>query len=675
MSKYRRKRVLFICIGNACRSPMAEAIARVDAYDAIDAFSAGLAPIGFVTELTKQTLIRNGCWVEDLESTSISPKVWEQVDIVINMSGHPREVAFDDYSKVEDWKIEDPYGKDPETHQRVFEEIRLRIAKLAQECREQLARESGEEDAPVQFKERRARGRWYPTSPVLINLDGGNDASVLNISEEGLALSAATILSNLPLQNLQVQFLESPHPLEAGCRIAWKSESEKEMGIQFVGLTEEGRDHIRNWISAHATPNNLPGQSGGLFEKQKPRTAVSNALHSQNAVPGASASATVMDRQGKAPVSSPAAVPSVGRADTPLRPPRTNARAGIRPNRNAFRPAWRFPIGPGSLGVLRRRWGTLLILVSLVGLISWTVQSVTLQRNQHTDRSEVTTTLAQKPAAPRPVTTTPGVPNPQASNTQAPASYVKPLPFEEVDNIVNSYQDISPKRSPKATNVAKKSSPGITVKTPNPRVEKILTSSRSTNASPRVPATASISPAGKTQPQASSSPAPALPQLAMNIAQPAPLPSKDVRPPEPESKASSIPAEKPPAAPANITGAVAILADPYPSLRIGSGSSKKQRQGTSLQLGHLLSRIEPAYPDDAKQQGIQGTVKLHAIIDRHGSIQSLQPVNGPPPLVAAAMNAVRQWRFSETLLAGQSVETEEDIDIVFRLSNAGTPKK
>jgi protein TonB len=130
-----------------------------------------------------------------------------------------------------------------------------------------------------------------------------------------------------------------------------------------------------------------------------------------------------------------------------------------------------------------------------------------------------------------------------------------------------------------------------------------------------------------------------------------------------------------PATPANITGAVAILADPYPSLRIPNGSSKKQRQGTTLQLGHLLSRIEPIYPEDAKQQGIQGTVKLHAIIDRHGSVENLQSVKGPPLLVAAAMNAVRQWRFSETLLAGQSVETEEDIDIVFRLSNHERPRK
>jgi protein TonB len=89
----------------------------------------------------------------------------------------------------------------------------------------------------------------------------------------------------------------------------------------------------------------------------------------------------------------------------------------------------------------------------------------------------------------------------------------------------------------------------------------------------------------------------------------------------------------------------------------------------------LLSRVEPIYPEDAKQQGIQGTVKLHAIIDRHGSVENLQSANGPPILVAAAMNAVRQWRFTETLLAGRSVETEEDIDIVFRLSNPAAPRK
>ena len=111
------------------------------------------------------------------------------------------------------------------------------------------------------------------------------------------------------------------------------------------------------------------------------------------------------------------------------------------------------------------------------------------------------------------------------------------------------------------------------------------------------------------------------------------------------------------------------------NLSVGATDIQRELGLSNYQLGHLLSRVEPVYPEDAKQQGIQGTVKLHAVIGRHGSVETLQSVNGPPLLVAAAMNAVRQWRFSETLLAGQTVETEEDIDVIFRLSNPGASRK
>src|SRR5258708_38456869 len=97
MSKYRRKRVLFVCIGNAYRSPMAEAIARVDAADVIDAFSAGLSPTVFVTEMTKETLMTNASWWEVPEYKVISPKGRERAYSILNMSGRPREVAVYEY--------------------------------------------------------------------------------------------------------------------------------------------------------------------------------------------------------------------------------------------------------------------------------------------------------------------------------------------------------------------------------------------------------------------------------------------------------------------------------------------------------------------------------------------------------------------------------------------------
>ncbi len=672
MSKYRRKRVLFICIGNACRSPMAEAIARVDASHAIDAFSAGLAPTGSVTELTKRTLMRNGCWVDGLESKDISPKVWEQVDIVINMSGRPRELVFSDYSKVEDWKIEDPYGEDSDTHQRVFDKIRRRIAELALECRE---------EAPaVRFKERRARGRWYPNPPILINLNGGNDASVVNITEDGLALSSSVILSGMPLHNMHVQFLESPRPFEACCQVAWKSESQKEVGIQFVGLMEEARQHIRNWISAQTSPNYIPGQADELYEKQNPSREVPNPPQWENVIPEASPSGEVINKYEDTSIFSRVAVPALSSANPPPTAPRSHARTGIRPNKRALPPRRTLAGAQGSPGVPRRRSATFLILGFLFAFISLTVVWMTIQRN---GRNEMITAVAQKPAvlseavkpvAPPPVITTPSVHNPQANKTQAQTSLVQSMPAERVDSI----QDITPKHSPRPASPAKKPIPVFAVKPPSHRVETALMRGPSTNASSPVATNANISPVEKTQQQAPSSLSPTPPQLETNIARlavPAPLPSNDVRPPEPESKATSVTAAKQPATPANITGAVAVLADPYPSLRIPNGGSKKQRQGTSLQLGHLLSRVEPVYPEDAKQQGVQGTVKLHAVIDRHGSVENLQSVNGPPLLVAAAINAVRQWRFSETLLAGQTVETEEDIDVIFRLSDPGASRK
>jgi protein-tyrosine-phosphatase len=139
--KPRRSKVLFVCIGNSCRSPMAEAIAWRDASEEIEASSAGLAPLGFVAEMTTQTLLRNGCAVEGLASKPISSEAWESADIVVNMSGRAREFAFRNFrghAKVEDWEIEDPYG-DSEKYKGTYEAVRQRVADLAQRLRKEFA--------------------------------------------------------------------------------------------------------------------------------------------------------------------------------------------------------------------------------------------------------------------------------------------------------------------------------------------------------------------------------------------------------------------------------------------------------------------------------------------------------------------------------------------------------
>jgi len=133
--KSRQKKVLFVCMGNACRSPIAESIARRDAADVIEACSAGLSPLGFVPVLTMQTLAANGYSIESLVSTPITRAVWDAADIVINMSGVPKQRAFMDYRKVEDWDVQDPYGADPVLYQTIYEDIQRRVAQLADRLR------------------------------------------------------------------------------------------------------------------------------------------------------------------------------------------------------------------------------------------------------------------------------------------------------------------------------------------------------------------------------------------------------------------------------------------------------------------------------------------------------------------------------------------------------------
>jgi protein-tyrosine-phosphatase len=115
---------------------MAEAIARSDAGDVIEPASAGLYPLGEIPLRTQEALRRNGYSAEGLSSKRIAPEAWKRADLVINLSGRMRELEFEDYEKVEDWEVGDPYGEDAATYQKILEEIRGRVNGLAQQLRE-----------------------------------------------------------------------------------------------------------------------------------------------------------------------------------------------------------------------------------------------------------------------------------------------------------------------------------------------------------------------------------------------------------------------------------------------------------------------------------------------------------------------------------------------------------
>src|ERR1700691_4924848 len=91
------------------------------------------------------------------------------------------------------------------------------------------------------------------------------------------------------------------------------------------------------------------------------------------------------------------------------------------------------------------------------------------------------------------------------------------------------------------------------------------------------------------------------------------------------------------------------------------------RVGGNVAAAKLVRQVTPLYPPIAKTAHISGTVILHAVIAKDGTIQNLDYVSGPPLLMKNAMDAVRQWRYSPTLLNGEPVEVDTTISVVFTL--------
>ena len=84
----------------------------------------------------------------------------------------------------------------------------------------------------------------------------------------------------------------------------------------------------------------------------------------------------------------------------------------------------------------------------------------------------------------------------------------------------------------------------------------------------------------------------------------------------------------------------------------------------------LVKRVDPQYPELAKRAGIQGSVVVHAIIDRYGNVTAASAVNGPQQLRSAAVDAIRQWHYEPYILSGVPVEIETTINVNFVLSGS-----
>ncbi len=111
---------------------------------------------------------------------------------------------------------------------------------------------------------------------------------------------------------------------------------------------------------------------------------------------------------------------------------------------------------------------------------------------------------------------------------------------------------------------------------------------------------------------------------------------------------------------------IAMTAEPPPP-KAKPQTIQRIRRGGEVEAARLIYGPKPGYPQLAKMARIQGTVRLEALIATDGTIKGLRVISGHPLLVKAALEAVEQWRYQPTLLNGQPVEVETEIDVNFSL--------
>jgi TonB family protein len=101
-----------------------------------------------------------------------------------------------------------------------------------------------------------------------------------------------------------------------------------------------------------------------------------------------------------------------------------------------------------------------------------------------------------------------------------------------------------------------------------------------------------------------------------------------------------------------------------------AGAPQRVRVGGNVQQTKLVHKVNPLYPPTAKQDRVQGTVLLRAIISADGSVLHLEPLNRAVDsrLVEASLTAVRQWRYTPMLLNGLPVEVVSEIEVNFTLA-------
>jgi TonB family protein len=116
-----------------------------------------------------------------------------------------------------------------------------------------------------------------------------------------------------------------------------------------------------------------------------------------------------------------------------------------------------------------------------------------------------------------------------------------------------------------------------------------------------------------------------------------------------------------------ISGSLAIVGE-KPAVAPRAAVPVRIPVGGNVHFARLVHSVKPDYPDELKQQGIEGTVVIHAVISVTGGVLNPKVVSTVDPRLAKlALDAVQQWSYEPVLLNGQPVEADTTITLEFAL--------
>jgi TonB family protein len=172
--------------------------------------------------------------------------------------------------------------------------------------------------------------------------------------------------------------------------------------------------------------------------------------------------------------------------------------------------------------------------------------------------------------------------------------------------------------------------------------------------------------------------APAEGPIAFNVAVAfGPPPPPPPPPPLPASRASRRDAPPPPppppprpvtrARPGPLPDAPPPPPPPPPDQPAGDAADPPLRVGGTIRAPIKLKNVNPIYPPDAQEAKVQGVVIIEARIERDGTVGRARVLRSIPMLDDAAVDAVKQWEFTPTLLNGAPVPIIMTVTVNFTL--------